>query len=863
MEINLTRVNAAALALKASKEFEIMAQHLKRILFFLYDDVPGTQFLTSGCSTAICKLTSKNHKDDRKLEEALKIPTIDGRLGKTLNTTSTTKGFSFKEVIVFEAEINVTEKFSTNLANVNSNEFKAFANRVQPIIKGLYDSVAGEQDVEIAKCRMFIHIDLYLSRDGTSDTMFVVFYLISHGNNDEEGLRKVTERKIKTGCLSLNHEITDDGYTFKTNKCKFDVTVILAEKYSDLKDLVNPQSEAFKSFKEKVQPDVLSLYEQVCGSQEVDIVKYKAGSSGAGDSIILKLTSQECFDEIVLKKPFESQIQKGQLGSSLKACDLTFKKNTETVFYQITLNVKKEFTDGLKKNDSAEFRAFSNFFQTVLNTCYVNVPGKQQVNVVKCQQGTSGTDSTGAILEIKSQGRTDEAEVRKPIEDLINLGKLELTLKTNSIGFSFKIVKGSNPVSSKWFDLSLLITLLRKDSKVNSPKNGFDVLPPREEISDGAQLATIKHYRNDVAHAHDTNMTEHVFHDLWSNLEKAIKKLGKGDEKFVAAVNDALTMKLDNSSKEMLIKMVQHDKQFLCLDQEIEKLKTQEKEQYASTQAEINWEKQEIRKKEKQILKNRTEFQRLHNQLQRTEKKYDEEFRVQAERNVQQDEINKNIENRIQENRRDIKRLDSQRIHQKTTKKRTTSMASKVYKTKAMEEVMGMLRINAIVTVIGPHGSGKTTLINHVTVKMAEQEYELVPAKYVRDIYQLYNENTNQLFIFDDVCGDRDLQMSLLNDWNRSSDDIMLILEKKVKILVSSRSSVYKHPSFQKCSILRKSPYILPAFSDEEKRGLALFYMNQQEVDSLFADGHVHEIQHFSLCCHEYNRTKKSPENPQ
>lgn len=55
----------------------------------------------------------------------------------------------------------------------------------------------------------------------------------------------------------------------------FQVTLRLAEKYSDLKELANPKSEAFKSFKEKVQPEILRLYNAVCGSQEIDILRYK------------------------------------------------------------------------------------------------------------------------------------------------------------------------------------------------------------------------------------------------------------------------------------------------------------------------------------------------------------------------------------------------------------------------------------------------------------------------------------------------------------------------------------------------------------------------------------------------------------
>lgn len=50
--------------------------------------------------------------------------------------------------------------------------------------------------------------------------MFVVFHLISHGNDDEEELRKVIRRGIRTGSLSLSYGITADGFKFESNKCK-------------------------------------------------------------------------------------------------------------------------------------------------------------------------------------------------------------------------------------------------------------------------------------------------------------------------------------------------------------------------------------------------------------------------------------------------------------------------------------------------------------------------------------------------------------------------------------------------------------------------------------------------------------------
>lgn len=83
----------------------------------------------------------------------------------------------------------------------------------------------------------------------------------------------------------------------------------------------------------------------------------------------------------------------------------------------------------------------------------------------------------------------------------------------------FYLIAGSKPVSSECFDLSLLITLLRRDSNVRPPKNGFDVPPSKDDNSDGAQIATIKYYRNELAHVSEAQMDEHMFNEIWSNLE--------------------------------------------------------------------------------------------------------------------------------------------------------------------------------------------------------------------------------------------------------------------------------------------------------------------------------------------------------
>ncbi|CAG2220202.1 unnamed protein product [Mytilus edulis] len=666
--------------------------------------------------------------------------------------------------VVFEAEINVIEKYSKTLANSNSNEFKAFANRVQPILKGLYDSVTGEQDVEIVKCRQ-----------GPSDTVHVLFHLISHGNNDEDGLRKITERKIQSGSLSLSYGITDDGFTKQnvvlkqTNVSIFEVTLKLAEKYSDSKELANPKSEAFKSLKEKVQPEILSLYDSVCGSQEIDILKYK--SSGAAHSIIFNLTSRGCSDESILKEPIETQIQTGLLGSSLKVSTsgLTLQKLTERVFYQVTLNVKRQFTDELKRKHSTEFNAFSKFVQSVLSTHYEKVPGNQEVNVVKCQQGPSGTVSTDVIIEIISHGCTDEVMVLQPIQDIIAFGKLDLTLKTSPTDFTFKTVRGSKPVSSECFDLSLLITLLRRDSNVKPPKNGFDVLPSKDDISDGAQIATIKHYRNELAHARDAKMDENKFDSLWIDLKNAVRILGK-DDKFMKAVDDASTMKLDSSTEKALIRMVQHDKQLLQLEKDvtelyqiIEKLTKQTEDQSTSTQEEVSKIKDKIGKKEEQILQIKTDMQTLHTELHRIEKKFDEKFRVQDERNVQQDEMNRKMESGIQENRRDIQRLDPRNKRKRNLIDQTESRIRKFMEdtketfveTETQKKVLKILERDNCLVMISKGGRGKTALGLQIASIFKDKEFTPMyivnnEIETMRDIIDFESKN---FIIVDDLFG--------------------------------------------------------------------------------------------------------------
>lgn len=47
------------------------------------------------------------------------------------------------------------------------------------------------------------------------------------------------------------------------------------------------------------------------------------------------------------------------------------------------------------------------------------------------------------------------------------------------------------------------------------PSHRFDKLPPVTEVSDGADLARIKYYRNVMAHAEKDELSNEDFNTMW------------------------------------------------------------------------------------------------------------------------------------------------------------------------------------------------------------------------------------------------------------------------------------------------------------------------------------------------------------
>ncbi|XP_052071655.1 E3 ubiquitin-protein ligase DZIP3-like [Mytilus californianus] len=121
-----------------------------------------------------------------------------------------------------------------------------------------------------------------------------------------------------------------------------------------------------------------------------------------------------------------------------------------------------------------------------------------------------------------------------PIDLATELQNKKKTLK--HLRFSLKVLTsaqwstlfptGSANVSSKDFDLTLMICLLRNVSGMAPPAFGFDVLPSSTDISEADDLARMKFFRNKIAHSDNGTLPKADFLAAWDNVSQATERLG-------------------------------------------------------------------------------------------------------------------------------------------------------------------------------------------------------------------------------------------------------------------------------------------------------------------------------------------------
>lgn len=102
--------------------------------------------------------------------------------------------------------------------------------------------------------------------------------------------------------------------------------------------------------------------------------------------------------------------------------------------------------------------------------------------------------------------------------------KLRRIINATQWGKLFPAVPAS--VSSRDFDITLLMVLLRNICGLAPPLAGWDALPADTEISREADVARIRYFRNIIAHADQASIDDATFDKHWKEIRDTLVRLG-------------------------------------------------------------------------------------------------------------------------------------------------------------------------------------------------------------------------------------------------------------------------------------------------------------------------------------------------
>ena len=99
-------------------------------------------------------------------------------------------------------------------------------------------------------------------------------------------------------------------------------------------------------------------------------------------------------------------------------------------------------------------------------------------------------------------------------------------------------------VSSKTFDTTLLMVLLRNLCGLPSPITGWDKVPAATDMSREADIARVKYFRNTVyAHAEQASVDDTTFNAYWQDIRDTLVRLG--GVRYRAAIDNLETESMD------------------------------------------------------------------------------------------------------------------------------------------------------------------------------------------------------------------------------------------------------------------------------------------------------------------------------
>ncbi|CAC5364619.1 unnamed protein product [Mytilus coruscus] len=334
---------------------------------------------------------------------------------------------------------------------------------------------------------------------------------------------------------------------------------------------------------------------------------------------------------------------------------------------------------------------------------------------------------------------------------------------------------------SKTFDLTLMTTLLRNLTSMTPPFCGFEHLPPATETTTAADLARLKHYRNNLSHLDDSKIDISYFNIAWNDITSAIERLG--GEQMKQECDRMKTKPLDQTNKEILMVIKNSCNEIRELKESIESLKLLHIE----------------------IKKSHALLQENHAAVTKAM----EEHYIS-----QKDTVPWNIRVRINDTITAWKETDDKTF----------------INTRAAQCVLKCIQENDCVTITGSSGVGKMSTLRHTVIQLAAEDYDVILVTEPGDIVRFNNPYKKTLFCIDDLCGNFSVDQSDIKRWEPIIKNIKQILnEKQTKILAACRLQVYQDEKFDALSVFKSCVCNMLSenmcLSKIEKQSIAEFYL--------------------------------------
>ena len=135
------------------------------------------------------------------------------------------------------------------------------------------------------------------------------------------------------------------------------------------------------------------------------------------------------------------------------------------------------------------------------------------------------------------------SKIRDELQEL----RKRKVLNPSQWGKLYPAIKSS--VSSRDFDITLLVVLLRNICGLVCPATGWDTVPPTTDTTLEADIVRIKCYRNTVyGHASQASVDDVTFNQYWQDIQDALVRLGGAG--YQSAINDLKKECMDPDIKE-------------------------------------------------------------------------------------------------------------------------------------------------------------------------------------------------------------------------------------------------------------------------------------------------------------------------